>query len=71
MQLWLVTQVKWNPDIEGAVIWEFQGIFSSEEKALAACRDENYTMAPAILDEELPHESLPDWPGFRAPKREA
>lgn len=41
--------------------WEFQGVFDSESKALAACRDETYFVGYARLNVALPHESSP-WP---------
>jgi hypothetical protein len=37
--------------------WEFQGVFSSEEKAVEACRDWSYFIFTAALDEALPHET--------------
>jgi len=50
---------------------EFQGIFSTKEKAIAACRDENYFWVEAILDEEQPHETCQFKEGkFGYPKRE-
>lgn len=43
--------------------WDFQGVFSTEEKAVAACRDWTYFVGPADLDAEVPHETAPEWPG--------
>ena len=40
---------KINPDVV------FQGIFSTEEKAIASCRDESYFIMPFELDVSLPH----------------
>lgn len=37
--------------------WEFQGIFSTREKAIGACRTIKYFIAPVNLDEELPKET--------------
>ena len=34
--------------------WEFQGLFSSEAKAVKACRTGRYFIAPQILDKSLP-----------------
>ena len=46
--------------------WELQGVFSSHEKALAACRNDNYYTFSEDLDVLLPDEStaIPDveWP---------
>lgn len=41
---------------------EFQGVFSSEERAAAACRDVNWFVAPATLDREVQDEPI-IWPG--------
>jgi len=56
MELWLVGQYRSgeNPNI----VWDFQGIFSTKEKALAACRNEWYFIAPIPLDAELPDEVI-------------
>jgi hypothetical protein len=56
-ELWLVGQYR-SGDIAGKVIWDFNGIFSDRDKAIAACRDPNYFIAPVILNEELPHETI-------------
>ena len=47
--------------------WGFQGVFDSEEKAVAACKTELYFIAPAIMNEELP-ESHEEWSGAYYPK---
>ena len=47
--------------------WEFQGVFSTEEKAAAACPDSTYFIGPATLDKELPKETE-SWPGCYYPK---
>lgn len=55
-ELWLVQQYP-----EGSNVPEFQGVFSSEERAVAACRTDRYFVCgPITLDEEVPHESL-EW----------
>ena len=48
--------------------WEFQGVFSTESAAVEACRDETYWTGPAELDQQLPHETMPEWPGAWFPK---
>ncbi len=60
MELWVVMQFMSgkNPD----AVYDFAGVFSSEEKAIAACRNWRYSYAPAILDEALPDERV-DWLG--------
>ena len=56
VKLWICGQLKgkWCP--EGSV-WEFQGVFSDKDKAVAACRTEKYFISSTILDEELPDKS--------------
>lgn len=51
MRLFLVGQVRGN----GA--WEVQGVFSSEKKAVAACRTQFYFVMPLTLDAEVPDET--------------
>ncbi len=53
-ELWLCGQAK----SEDGRCWEFQGIFSTKEKAIAACRHEWYFIAPVELDAELPDETV-------------
>jgi len=56
-KLWICGQLigEWNP---AGSIWSFQGVFSDETRAVAACRDETYFIYPCDLDAELPHESV-------------
>ena len=61
MKVWIVGQYR-------APSWDFQGVFSTEEKAVAACRDANYFVAPAELDAEVPHQLEPAWPGAYYPQ---
>jgi hypothetical protein len=49
-QLWLCGQ--WRGDEE----WEFQGIFSSRDLAVAACLNENYFITPCYLDASRPYD---------------
>jgi len=46
--------------------WEIQGVFSSHEKAVAACRNDNYYTFAEELDVLLPDEPVPipgvEWP---------
>lgn len=64
MSLWVVGRNK--AETESGIVWEFQGVYSTEEMAKAGCHDRTYFLAPAILDESLPHESK-DWPGAYYP----
>lgn len=54
--LWICGQCK-NGEFPN-IIWDFQGIFDSEEKARKACRDENYFIMPVKLNEKLSHETV-------------
>lgn len=58
MTLWVVGQINSDNYKE----WEFQGVFDSEEKAVEACETETYFIAPAVLNETVPHEGV-DWVG--------
>lgn len=51
--------------------WDIQGVFSSEAKAVAACRTDAYFVGPLTLDAELPHELQRDWPGSYYPTSQA
>lgn len=64
--LFIVGRVTSAPDAAAAT-WDFQGVFSTEALAIAACRDHTYFVGPALLDQELPHETEPEWPGARYP----
>jgi hypothetical protein len=55
----------------GGDAFQFQGVFSTETLAVAACRDETYYIGPVTLDESLPHDTIPIWPGARYPLLEA
>jgi hypothetical protein len=55
MQLWLVG--RFIAKTEAGTAWDFAGIFSDQVLAIAACRDENYAVAPIVLNEQPPHES--------------
>jgi len=54
--MWLVGQYRSGES--GNVVWDFRGIFSTEEKAMNACRNENYFVHEVIIDEEVPDEPL-------------
>ena len=50
----------------GTNSWEFQGAFSTEALAVAACRNAQYFIAPATVDAEISDTSSP-WVGGRYP----
>ncbi len=52
------------------IVWDFQGIVSRRELAIAACRSEFYFIAPARLDYAWPDERC-EWPGAFYPRQEA
>ncbi len=54
MKLWLVGQYRSGDTLN--TVWDFNGVFSLKEKALLACRNENYFIAEIELDKELPDE---------------
>lgn len=51
--LWLCGQFK-NVETKE---WEVQGIFDSEQKAIAACRTHMYFIIPLTLNESLSHDT--------------
>ena len=65
MNVWVCGQYLSGEEI-GKVVWDFQGIFSTKEVAIKACRNKNYFIAPAELDEVLPDENEV-WPGVEYP----
>jgi len=65
MKLWVVGKYIQFYENKGS-IWEFQGIFDSYEKALEACHTISYFIAPAILNESFPDETI-EWEGLVYP----
>ena len=53
-------------DTEYGAVWDFQGIFSSKDHAILACRDSYYFYAKVQLNEELKHETK-EWIGVVYP----
>lgn len=49
-----------------AETWEFAGVFLTEQEAVAACKDWQYFIGPAVLGEDTPEESV-DWEGAYYP----
>src|SRR3990167_4528459 len=62
--LWLCGLNKIDPDN-----WEFIGVFSDEQKAIDACKDEDYFIAPIKLNECAPDETT-EFPDAYYPKGE-
>lgn len=65
MKLWYVGQSR-HGETPNAV-WDFQGVFSSEEKAIAACHGPQFFVVPVELDREFPLEAM-EAPGGYYPK---
>lgn len=47
-------------------VWEFQGVYSTRDKAVAACRTAKYFIGTALLDETLP-DQMYQWPDGEFP----
>jgi len=56
MNFFLVLQYK--PKKDDKWDYEVQGIFSTKEKAIKACRDRNYSIMSLELDKSLPHKTI-------------
>ena len=59
MKLWIVGQFVAEVEHSGQsrVLWEFAGVFDTKEAAIAACRNETYSISEAILNETVPEET--------------
>jgi hypothetical protein len=66
MELWIVGKNIDPDDLRG--VWEFIGVFDSKEKAIEACIKPEYFTGPAILNDALPDERQPEWPGAFYPR---
>ena len=64
--LWICGQYKSGD--EGNIVWDFQGVFDTEELAIAACVDNTYFVGLAELNKELPKATAKQWPGVYYPK---
>ena len=52
-----------HPDI----VWEFQGVFDSAEKAIAACKTDDYFVSLERVNQPIAHETVQisqDWGWF-------
>ena len=57
MEVWICGQ--YLTEIDTGKVWEFAGVFDSEQKAIDACRDQSYFIAPYNINEIHPHETVP------------
>ncbi len=48
------------------IVWDFQGIFSSRELAIAACKNRMYFIGPVSLDNPF-QDARCEWPGVFYP----
>jgi hypothetical protein len=61
--VWIVGKVTDYP------VWEFQGVFSTEQNAIQACGDnENFFVGSGVLDRALPTIES-EWPDAYYPNR--
>jgi len=57
--LWAVGQPRYeSPEGSGLWVWDFQGVFSTEEKAIWACKGDDWYVFPVEVDEELPEDPV-------------
>ena len=57
MTLWLCGQWR-SVTATGGVAWDFQGIFATEDEAVAACRSKWYFITPVVLGQEYPDDMV-------------
>ncbi len=63
--IWVVGKIK--AKIYSGIVWEIQGVFDSEQKAVKACGEyKNYFIGPLKLNEVLPNMTF-EWPGVYYP----
>jgi hypothetical protein len=64
--VWICGQVTDAAVGSGIAAWEFQGAYSTEQLARAACRDATYFIGPATIDDVGPDDVV-DWIGAYYP----
>ena len=67
-KLWACGQWR-REDDDGLSVWDFQGVFDSEERARSACKDDNWFIWPVFINAELPEEAIAPEGGY-APTRD-
>jgi hypothetical protein len=63
--VWVVGQVMATTD--KGIVWDIQGVFDTQEAAVAACRDATYFIGPVPMNQQLPHERVAVWEGCYYP----
>ena len=61
MDVWVVMQNVNEDPCQPPVLFEFQGVFDSREKAVAACRTDRYHIGRCTVNDEAPHETSTTW----------
>lgn len=67
--MWIVGKYRGHASTKNipSALWDINGVFDSEEKAVEACRNRiNYFVGPLTLNESLPDETT-EWPGCYYP----
>jgi len=54
MKLWMVA--KFVAETEKGIVWEFAGLFDSEDAAVAACFESTYSVVELEVNEPVPQE---------------
>ncbi len=66
-KLWIVGKCRRYDERTETFNWDFQGVFDTKEKAIAACKSIADFVAPAVLNKELPEKSE-EWKGCFYPR---
>lgn len=68
--LWLVGRCIWmqEPDDSWNWTWDFHGVFSGKAKAVGKCKDQQWFIAPVVIDQQHPDAPC-DWPGYENPNK--
>ena len=69
MNLWVVGSIR-NYAEGQPIQWQLEGVFDSEERAVAECVDESHFVGPTELNNRHPLDST-EWPGAYYPKLES
>jgi len=64
LKFWIVGHYRMQT--QSGSVWDFQGLFFTKRRAIKACKNKNYFIAPISLNQEIPTEPLP-WPGLEFP----
>ena len=65
--IWVVGKWRGSGGVGLSNIWDINGVFDSEEKAIEACDNRpSYFIGPLTLNQSLPDETT-EWPGLYYP----